>query len=161
MKFDTLRSIGHNIADSLGSGVGLLIGVYEMDVFGEAAGAPDGTITVDFLLGTATGGMVSDALAVAITKYRDALGSLCAKHGASVSDFRQLSARYTTINRELRISVIVEDRSGHHGIDEYVGIPARHVRVLDAQGRVRTKRRPSAWSSLRSPPSELDSANIP
>lgn len=43
MKFDTLRSIGHNIADSLGSGIGLLIGVYEMDVFGEAAGAPDGT----------------------------------------------------------------------------------------------------------------------
>lgn len=35
MKFDTLRSIGHNIADSLGSGIGLLIGVYEMDVFGE------------------------------------------------------------------------------------------------------------------------------
>ncbi len=144
MKFDTLRSIGHNIADSLGSGIGLLIGVYEMDVFGEAAGAPEGTITVDFLLGIATGGIVSDALAVAITKYREALRSLCAKHGASVSDFRQLSARYTTINRERRISVIVEDHSGHHCIDEYVGIPARHVKVLDAQGRVRTKRRPTA-----------------
>ena len=144
MKFDTLRSIGHNIADSLGSGIGLLIGVYEMDVFGEAAGAPDGTITVDFLLGTATGGTVSDTLAGAIAKYRDALGPFCAKHGASISDFRQLSARYSMFNRERRIAVIVEDRFGHHCADEYVGIPARHVKALDAQGRVRTRRRPSA-----------------
>ena len=36
MKFDELRSIGHNIADSLASGIGLLIGYYQMDIFGEA-----------------------------------------------------------------------------------------------------------------------------
>ena len=36
MKHDELRSIGHNIADSLASGCGLMIGVYDMDIFGEA-----------------------------------------------------------------------------------------------------------------------------
>jgi hypothetical protein len=47
MKFGTLKSIGHNIAESLASGIGMMIGVYEMDVFGEAAAAPQGYIEVD------------------------------------------------------------------------------------------------------------------
>lgn len=33
MKFGVLRSIGHNIADSLASGIGLMIGVYTTNVF--------------------------------------------------------------------------------------------------------------------------------
>jgi hypothetical protein len=32
MKHDDLRSIGHNIAHSLASGIGLMIGVYNMDI---------------------------------------------------------------------------------------------------------------------------------
>jgi hypothetical protein len=42
MKFGELKSIGHNIADSLASGIGLMIGVYEMDIFGEAANSHEG-----------------------------------------------------------------------------------------------------------------------
>lgn len=52
MKFDELTSIGHNIADSLASGIGLLVGVYEMDVFGEARRSPEPCIVVDFVSGT-------------------------------------------------------------------------------------------------------------
>jgi len=49
MKTGTLRAIAHNIADSLGSGFGLLIGVYDMNVFDEAKKSSGGVITIDFL----------------------------------------------------------------------------------------------------------------
>ena len=55
MKFNELKSIGHNIADSLASGIGLLTGDYDFDVFGEAAGSPEGFILVDLLTGTWAG----------------------------------------------------------------------------------------------------------
>jgi len=48
MKFKELEAIGHNIADSLGSGVGLPIGVYFTDVFAEASRVPDGVVVIDF-----------------------------------------------------------------------------------------------------------------
>ncbi len=35
MKHAVLKSVAHNIADSLASGIGLMIGIYEMDVFGD------------------------------------------------------------------------------------------------------------------------------
>ena len=51
MKFGVLQSIVHNAADSLGSGIGLIVGVYEMDIYGEAGRSPEGAIKVDFLTG--------------------------------------------------------------------------------------------------------------
>jgi len=38
MKFNQLRAIGHNIADSLADGNGFLIGHYDMRLFEEVAG---------------------------------------------------------------------------------------------------------------------------
>jgi hypothetical protein len=55
MKFDELRSVGHNVASSLASGCGILIGVYDMDVFGEVSRSGEGFIEVDFLTGTSEG----------------------------------------------------------------------------------------------------------
>ena len=49
MKIGILRALAHNIADSLGSGCGLLIGVYDMNVYGEAMRDPGGVIAIDFL----------------------------------------------------------------------------------------------------------------
>jgi hypothetical protein len=112
MKIGTLRAIAQNIADSLGSGIGMLIGVYEMDVFGEAAGSPDGFIKVDFLSGKATHGVLSPSLAGAVEKYRAALPKLCAKHGASIEDFREIT-RYSVNRLNTRITVTIEDRTGH------------------------------------------------
>src|SRR6202142_1907670 len=112
MKFDALRAIGHNVADSLGSGIGLLIGVYETDIFEEASGTQLGVITVDFLAGKVISGVVSPSLADAIAKYQTALSDLCAKHGGSSSVFRGLTASYSADKFGRRIVVSVEDQQG-------------------------------------------------
>jgi hypothetical protein len=138
MKFGEIKSIAHNIADSLASGVGLLIGVYEMDIFGEAAQTPEGFVVVDFLTGTTASGVVSAAHGRAIELYRHALGSLCEKHGTSPSAFHKLSVQYFADRRFL---VTVEDHQGRRSTDEYVGSPGRRVRVLDPLGRVHPSRR--------------------
>lgn len=70
MKIGTLRAIAHNIADSLGSRCGLLIGVYDMNVYGEAKKSPGGVIAIDFLAAKAIRGKVSRTLGSAIAKYR-------------------------------------------------------------------------------------------
>ena len=139
MKFDELRSIGHNIADSLASGIGLLIGVYEMDIFGEAGRSPEGFITVDFLTGTSEGGTPSRSLARAISLYREAFVDLCGKHGTSPSAFQKLTARYSVNSHGGRFLVTVEDHAGRRMVDEYTGIPGRRARVLDPLGRIRPK----------------------
>src|SRR3954468_21297434 len=95
MKFGTLKSIGHNIADSLAGGIGMMIGVYEMDVFGEAAAAPEGFIEVDFLAGKASGGRPSRELARSLKLYAKALPGLCERQGIDVSEFRSLTARFS------------------------------------------------------------------
>jgi hypothetical protein len=140
MKIGTLRAIAHNVADSLGSGIGLLIGVYEMDVFVEAQKSPGGVIGVDFLAGKVTRGEVSPALSAAIAKYRKVLPTLCAKHGASIDDFKMLAASYSTDTINRRTIVRIRDRIGRCYVDKYVGTPARHVKVTDRLGRIRTTR---------------------
>ena len=140
MKIGILRAISHNIADSLGCGIGLLIGVYGMNVFAEARRSPGRAICIDFLTGTATRGKVSPPLAAAIAKYRDVLPVLCAKSGASIEDFRTLTACYSSETFNRRIVVRVRDRRGRCYVDEYIGTPARHVKVLDPRGRIRTRR---------------------
>jgi hypothetical protein len=137
MKFDELRSIAHNIAASLASGCGLLVGYYEMDIFGEAARCPEGFIEVDFLTGTASGGTPSPALASAIAKYREGLGTLCLKHGTSRGVFRQLTARYIAGPLGGRFLVTVADHEGHMATGEYEGWNGRRPRVLDSRGRIR------------------------
>lgn len=146
MKFDELRSIGHNMADSLASGIGLPIGYYETDVFAEARQTRQGFVIVDFLAGTCVNGTASASLARAITLYRGALADLCKRHGTSPSAFRKLTAQYSIDALGRRFIVTVEDNYGHHADDEYVGIPGRRVRVVDHLGRVRRKKSSKATS---------------
>jgi hypothetical protein len=137
MKFGILKSIGHNIADSLACGPGLMIGVCSTDIFGEAAAAQEGFIEVDFLTGTASGGKTSDDLARALTLYAKALPDLCKRHEADVSEFRQLTARFSSSHGSMRFTVTVEDQHGRRSSDEYMGLPGKRPRVLDHLGRVR------------------------
>jgi hypothetical protein len=139
MKFDELRSIGHNIADSLASGIGLLIGVYEMDVFGEAARSPEGFISVDFLTGETAGGTPSPYLARAIKFYRQALAGLCQRHDASPALFRELTARYSSDYYGWHFVVTVEDHRGRRSVDEYEGPSGQRAKRLDQLGRIRPK----------------------
>jgi hypothetical protein len=144
MKFNQLRSIGHNIADSLASGIGLPIGFYMSDVFAEARRQTgQDFIIVDFLSGTCASGAPSPSLARAIALYRDAFAGLCKQHGTSPSAFRKLTAQYSTDALGRRFIVTVEDRYGHHADDEYIGVPGRRVRVVDHLGRVRRKKKAS------------------
>lgn len=140
-KFDELRAIAHNLADSFGSGIGLLIGAYTMDVYGEARGAPDGFITADFLAGTLVGGEPSQTLAHAAARYRDALPELCDKHGAAASAFRQLTARYSAdgLGRPGFVVTIV-DQEGRSSVDRYVGTPGRRAKILDSLRRLRPEK---------------------
>lgn len=130
MKFSALKSIGHNIADSLASGMGLMIGYYDMDVFAEATNGSDGYIEVDFLAGTPTGSPVSPKLKRAVLLYAtDALPGLCRKHGVRINDFKALLARFGVDRAYGRhFSVTVTSRSGKSSTNRYLGVPGRRLR---------------------------------
>jgi hypothetical protein len=141
MKHGELRAIAHNIADSLASGICLMIGVYDLHVFDEAAATPEGFIVVDFLRGT-TSAEVSERLADAVRRYKDALPGLCERHGVPTSAFRELVARYEPRHHlDVRFVVSIEDQAGRRSTDEYVGIPGARPMVMDALGRRRRARR--------------------
>jgi hypothetical protein len=129
MRFGALKAVGHNIADSLASGIGLMIGVYEMDVFGEAAAGAEGYIEVDFLHGVTSGSPASRKLLRAISLYRDALPEFCQKHGLNVESFKTLRARFGVDRVYGRhFAVTVENRLGKRSTDRYLGVPGRRLR---------------------------------
>ncbi|MBN9018400.1 MAG: hypothetical protein J0H11_13360 [Rhizobiales bacterium] len=143
MKFDDLRSIAHNIADSLASGIGLMIGVYHFDVFSEAAASPEGFILVDFVSGTSSGAQPSALLARVIALYGQALDPHCQRHGTRADAFRELKCRYSADHLGVRFLVTVEDQNGRRIVDEYIGRPGRRALTIDPMGRLRSKRSPS------------------
>jgi hypothetical protein len=140
MKHSQLRSIAHNIADSLASGIGLPIGVWMTNIFGEARRSPEGFITVNFLNGEIVGGKASGSLSRAVRRYSEALPDLCQKQGATVSHFRKLTARYSA-DLHRRVLVTIEDQNGRRSTDAYLGNPLGRVKTVDKLGRVRTKRK--------------------
>jgi len=140
MKLGTLRGIGHNLADSVACGMGFMVGVYGMDIFGEAGRTAEGYIEVDFLTGATSGGQPSASLARGLRLYAEqALPKLCKSHGVSVSDFRKLTVRFRPGPIHGRFEVVVEDQDGRCSTAEYEGLPGRRVKVLDHLGRVRPK----------------------
>ncbi len=152
MKFGELKSIGHNIADSLASGLCFLIGHHPIDIFAEAGSGQQGYIIVDFLAGTTSGSPVSPSLALAIERYaKEALPDLCRRHGVSVDAFGELVVRYATIGIERQFIVTVTDRSGKSETDAFFGLPGKRVMTRDALGRPRTKRSVMTGVSLTEP----------
>lgn len=129
MKHGNLKSLGHNIADSVASGIGLMIGVYDMNVFAEAASAPEGYLEVDFLAAELRGGEASPGLIRAIGLYRDALPALCEKHGINLGEVKELQARFGTdpvYGPQFRVTV--EGADGKRSTDQYVGLPGKRLR---------------------------------
>jgi hypothetical protein len=137
MKLGILKSLGHNIADSLASGIGLMIGIYAMDVFAEAAGEDEGFLVVDFLAGTTTAATASADLRKAIGLYRDALPDLCQRHGVQREELATLTVRYGTDRVYGRhFTVTVKGTDGRGSTERYVGVPGRrfgrgHGRTAD------------------------------
>lgn len=129
MKFGNLKSLGHNIADSMASGIGFIVGVYQMDVFAEAAASKEGHLTVNFVNGTTTGATPSPSLARAICLYREALPSMCAKHEINPTEIKALLARFgTDAAYGPHFKVTVENVMGKASTDQYVGIPGKRLR---------------------------------
>jgi hypothetical protein len=140
MKLSVLMGLAHNLADSVASGLGFMIGLYEMDIFGEAEASPEGFMEVDFLNGKIAGGKPSPGLARAIKLYsEEALPRLCESHGATISDFQELKVRFWRPLLAGRFEVAVEDRQSRRATAEYEGSPAKRVKVLDPLGRIRPK----------------------
>lgn len=65
MKFSNVKTVGHNIAAPLASGIGLMIGTYEMNLLAEASAASPGFIEVDFIPGHNAGTSASESLRAA------------------------------------------------------------------------------------------------
>jgi len=139
MKHSELRAIVHNVADSLASGIGLLIGHYDMDVFGEASRSEGQALTVDFLAGRVVDGTATDSLAAAVLLYRDALAKLCSGAGGSAAELREATVRYWSDTLGPRYDVTIEDANGHRSTTEYVGVPGKRPKFIDALGRLRPK----------------------
>lgn len=129
MRFGELKSIGHNISASLASGIGLMIGHYSMDIFGEASASPEGFMDVDFLSGATAGAPPSRSLSDAITRYRHALRNLCHRHGGDVSEFTTLQVRFgVDVVYGPHFTVTVENKKGRKSVDQYLGISGRRIR---------------------------------
>lgn len=139
MQHRELGALAHNCAESLASGLGLVLGHCETDIFGEARKAPEGHLTVDFLAGTISGGNPSAGLQQAITRYRGAFPEFYEKHGASLSDFRTFTVRFAPDYLHNRFILTVEDARGHRSTLEYAGMPGQRLKVLDEHGRLRPK----------------------
>ena len=139
MKHDELRAITHNIADSLASGTGLMIGVYCTDVFEEARRSGAGFIDVDFLAGTAGGG-ASAALSDAVRLYAHAFEQLCRRHAVPVTVFREVMVRYSSTRAGNRFTVTLKDEGGRWSVTDYTAWPGARLKEIDEQGRLRPRR---------------------
>jgi hypothetical protein len=136
MKIGKLTSFGHNVADSLASGICFMAGIFSVDVHGEASASQDGYIVVDFVRGTTDGGAVSDALALAITRYSELLPVLAERHGLAFSEITTLSARFGTDPvAGPHFQVTVETSDGRQSVDQYVGFPGKRFGKARRQGR--------------------------
>lgn len=131
MKLGQLKALGHNFADSFASGIGFLIGVYQMDVFAEAAAAEPGFIEIDFVGGGTSGSPVSENLNRAISLYREELPRFAKKHSIDIRDIKKLSVRFgTDVVHGAHFTVKVESVDGRKSVDQYVGFPGRKLRAV-------------------------------
>ncbi|MEQ6332846.1 hypothetical protein [Sphingobium sp. MK2] len=148
MKHDRLCAIGHNLADSMASGLGFVIGYYPMDVFGEAASSPEALIEVDFLNGRVVRGMPSDELEAAVALFAEVLPEFCQSNGATVTDFKALSATFTTTALGRQVFLSVTDQNGRSSMTEYRGVPLKRLKVLDDLGRIRKNPRQAGAANI-------------
>lgn len=126
MKIGELASFGHNVADSLASGICFMVGIYSADIYGEATASPEGHIVVDFLTGSTSGSPVSTELKHTIQKYTEMLPELATRHGLSAVEIKVLSARFGTDPvAGPHFLVTMEASDGRRSIDQYTGIPGR------------------------------------
>ena len=123
MRFGTLRSIAHNLGDSISTGLGLPIGLYGYDIFEEAKNSAKGFIEIDFIDGAIRGAMPSSVLSDALLQYTRWLHTLAAKHGATINHFARLTLRFADAGAYGRHFVAtVSDHRGRSDSTVYDGM---------------------------------------
>lgn len=126
MKIGELTSFGHNIADSLASGICFMAGIFYVDIHAEAAKSKEGHITVNFLTGATSGGRTSRNLGKAIKRYTELLPDLAKRHEIDISEIKALTARFgTDPTAGPHFLVTVETADGRQSIDQYAGFPGK------------------------------------
>jgi hypothetical protein len=126
MKIGELASFGHNIADSLASGICFMVGIYSADIHGEAAASPEGHIDVDFLTGSTSGSPVSAELKRTIQAYTEMLPELASRHNLDANEIKVLSARFGTDPvAGPHFLVTVQASDGRRSVDQYAGLPGK------------------------------------
>ena len=130
MKIGELKSLGHNIADSLSSGVCLMVGLYDVDIYRAASSSRSGYIDVDFITGASTCGIFSFKVRKAIKLYAKALPDLCHRHGLDLSEIKLLTARFGTDPiLEPNFTVTIETSDGRRSVDQYAGFPGKRLDI--------------------------------
>ena len=129
MKFGDLVSVAHNLATSVSDGDSFLFGTHYLDIHGAALASPDGRIVIDFLAGAVVEGNASNYVRATLAKSPHVLAQLALQHGAIVSDYRVLTARYGTDRvHGPHFTVIVEDDQGRRSEEKYQGYTGRRLR---------------------------------
>lgn len=135
MKHDQLRSIAHNLADSLASNC-FIIGFASIDMIAEAKANTEGEVVVDFLTGRILG-RGSPELHEVMASFAKVIPDFCEKNGVDFADIASLTAKFSARSLDLRTEVVVVDHMGRRTTDRYDGIPLKRPKVLDALGRLR------------------------
>ena len=141
MKHSKLHGIAHNFADSLAGGISFVVPdqFIQTNVFEEASANGIGHIIVDFLTGDVQGAVTGGDVENAIPMFKDAFPAFCEKHGVDVAEYRAFIVRYVFARIGITYIVTVEDRDGKRSSREYIGLPGKRTRELDASGRHRPK----------------------
>jgi hypothetical protein len=136
MKHAQLQAIVHNVADSLGSGICLMIGYYAVDVYFDARNSPTGTIKVDLLRGVVVEGDAGEALLGALKQIPAALAEQCERAGGSWDEYRRAEVVFYGRRTEPGFTIVVEDQNGKCTETDYQGWPARRPMVFGDNGRL-------------------------
>jgi hypothetical protein len=137
MKHSQLRSVAHSLAASLGGGVSLITGSYDLDLYGDAALSPGRELTIDLMNGKVMKGIPSPSLSVAVQRIPREFDRLCGAAGFSRDDCRVATACFYWDPRQSGFRLTIEDNSGQASETEYTGSPAKRVLERDDKGRVR------------------------
>ena len=139
MKHAKMQAIVHNVADSLGSGISLMTGYYDLDVYKDAHNSPGKTLRLDLLGGVVMEGEARDNLIAALQRVPEALAAQCAKAGISWDDFHRAEVVFRIGKVGPGFTILVEDRAGKLTETDYKGSPAKREKAMDVYGRVVSK----------------------
>lgn len=108
----------------------MLVGVYDIDIYGEAGRSRQGFSQIDFLTGKSTGAVPSLSLRDAIHQYKEGLTHLCTKHSITSQAFRTLTAHYSRDKIGNRTVLTTANQQRRRSAKEYIGVPGKRIRVL-------------------------------